>query len=246
MVKLVATTIGTGEFEFRKAEELIVAEARVSSNRDDLFKSPEKLLRYMITKGHWSPFDMADLTFHIECELAIAVQLLRHWTIKPQQYSQRYADNPWQPFKPVMRMKGSTNRQSSLHAAGDDIQRIADESIERSFMAYQELLSKGVAPECARFVLPTSSRTKMYYKGSIRSFITFLNQRLHHTAQLEIRVIAEAIKQEFLQQLPIISATLNNFKGAETFHILDQVIIMSNLDNIEKIKKLWNEPAATT
>ena len=239
MVKLVSATVGTGEFDGRKAEELIVAKARISSNRDDLFDKPERLLRYMITNGHWSPFDMADLTFYIECELSIAVQLLRHWTIKPQQFSMRYSENPWKPFKPIMRMKGASNRQSSLQPVTDDIQRIADESIEQSFMAYQELLDKGVAPECARFVLPTSSRTKMYYKGSARSFITFLNQRLHHTAQLEIRSIAEAIKQEFLRELPIISATLNNFKGAETFHILDQVIIMNNLGNIDSIKKLW-------
>lgn len=239
-VKLVSVTNGAGEFVGRGGEELIVAKARISSDKDDLFEKPDRLLRYLINKAHWSPFDMADITVQIECEQAISLQLLRHWTIKPQQFSQRFAEVPWEPYKPVMRMKGSSNRQGSLGEAPSHIQDIADESIQQAYETYVKLLESGVAPESARFVLPTASKTKLHYKGSARSFITFLNSRLHCTTQKEMRDLAQEIRDIFLDQFPIISKALNHFKGAEIFPILDQVVVMNNLENIEAIKQLWN------
>jgi thymidylate synthase (FAD) len=239
-VELVARTVGCGPFEGYTGEQVIIADARVSSNRKDLLSSPDRLIRKFINEGHWSPFDQASLTFKIDCSVAMSIQLLRHWSFKVQQFSQRYATVA-STSHPTMRMKGSTNRQGSTHDADNWLQTIAHNSINRSLTAYEELIAAGVANESARFVLPMSADTTMYYKGDVRSIITFLNSRLHKTAQLEARIIAHGMMDIFIKEFPIISRALNNFKGAESFHILDQVTIMANLDNIETIKELWNE-----
>jgi thymidylate synthase (FAD) len=241
-VELVARTTGCGPFEGYTGEQLIIAEARVSSNRKDLLSSPDRLIRHLINEGHWSPFDQASLTFKIDCSVAMSIQLLRHWSFKVQQFSQRYATVTSASY-PTMRMKGSTNRQGSTHNADNWLQTIAHNSINRSLTAYEELVAAGVANESARFVLPMSTRTTLYYKGDVRNIITFLNARLHKTAQLEARDIARSMMDIFTKEFPIISSALNNFKGAESFHILDQVCIMANLDNIETIKELWHERA---
>lgn len=242
MIRLVSKMVGVNGFEGFSGEQLVIAKARRSSNRppDKILDKGEGLIRHMLTNGHWSPFDMAIIGFEIECSVAISIQLLRHWSFKVQQFSQRYAEV--QEVMPVkMRQAGSKNRQSSTVLSGINEQMLASESILESLANYQELLEAGVAKETARFVLPMAAKSSLYYNGTFRSIITFLNQRLSKDAQKEVRVLAEGMRDIFIQEAPIISRALNNFKGADEIPILDQLVVMNNLDKIEKIKSFWNE-----
>ena len=81
------------------------------------------------------------------------------------------------------------------------------------------------AKETARFILPESARTKLYFNFRIRELITFLNARLHKTAQKEIRLIAEQIRDIFIQECPIISEALFNFDNAYEVPILDRIVL---------------------
>ena len=241
MIRLVSKMIGVNSFERFSGEQLVIAKARISSNRppEKILDKGEGLIRHMLANGHWSPFDMAVLGFEIECSVAISIQLLRHWSFKVQQFSQRYAEvTETMPVK--MRQAGSSNRQSSTIPSGINEQMLSQESIYESLAHYQELLDGGVATETARFVLPMATKSRLYYNGTFRSIITFLNQRLSEDAQEEVRVIAEGMRDIFIQEAPIISRALNNFKGADKIPILDQVVVMNNLDKIEQIKALWN------
>jgi thymidylate synthase ThyX len=101
------------------------------------------------------------------------------------------------------------------------------------------LIKAGVARESARFVLPEATKTTLYMKGSVRSWITFLNVRLHETSQKEMRDVAQGVADIFRSRLPIISAALNDFKGAEKVHILDQLAVVNNLGKIDEIKEFW-------
>lgn len=198
----------------RTAEDLIVYCARVSNPDNQLNVSTgPKLLRYCIEHGHWSVFEQASMTVEIQTSRVISAQILRHRSFSFQEFSQRYStvtDVPGQcdPIELRAIAKGG-NRQGS----GSDLFEkpygtsilgvVAMDAIASSVTAYQKLLEQGVAPECARMVLPLCTRTTLYMTGSVRSWIHYLKQRLDSHAQKEHRDVAEAVLAVFKQQFPV-------------------------------------------
>lgn len=205
------------------AEDLIVMMARVSSpaNQANTETAPN-LIRYLIKNKHWSPFDMVNMTVEVKTSKAIAIQILRHWSIKPQEFSQRYAEVPG--IEPVeLRKVGATNRQSSeevfdpvittwgMHQDWDGkhkASKLISDYLEDGLNLYIKLIGAGVAKECARMVLPMATSTVMYLNGSVRSWIHYLEQRTDQHAQLEHREVAQAIKAIFAAQFPNIAKAL--------------------------------------
>lgn len=198
------------------AEELLVYIARVSSpdNQDNLKTAPQ-LLRYLIKNKHWSPFDMANLIVEVKTSKAIAIQILRHWSIKPQEFSQRYAEvTEIEQFH--LRKKAEKNRQSSTDRfdpmVPDDFGLFGGMPVRASemndkicsiiMMHYQNMLKADVAKECARMILPMATSTVLYLNGSIRSWIHYLQQRTDEHAQLEHQEVAAEIKRIFGQHFP--------------------------------------------
>jgi thymidylate synthase (FAD) len=231
-VKLVAKTIGESEFLGKSIDETLVGIARVSSGKtgDKLFESPKKLLRHCVKHGHWSVFDMATLIFKIETSRAMGRELLRHWSLKPQEFSQRYSSIF--TFESIeLRKQSTNNRQSSTDLLNDiELDAEIQEHLNAAATLYTKILERGGARECARMILPECTTTTMYFNGTIRSWITTLNQRLHKSAQKEIRLVAEAIRDIFKQECPITSEALFGFKDAFDEHILDKVIIKKYLE----------------
>lgn len=191
-----------------EAEQIILYCARVSSDQTN---EDTGLLRYLIRNKHWSPFELAHMTVEIITSRAISQQILRHRSFSFQEFSQRYAEvNEYITYDP--RMRGSTNRQSSLDTAEEaDRQWWKDEqeiAAEVAFKAYRDALDLGIAPECARMVLPLSTKTKLYMCGSVRSWIHYLQLRCDEHTQLEHREIANAIKFLFDEHFPTIADAL--------------------------------------
>lgn len=200
-------------------ELLTVEIARVSSNREDKTENPVPLINYLIDHSHWSPFEHAYMTVEIETSRAIGTQILRHRSFTFQELSQRYKNlsnlDSTDLFEKVeLRQKGSTNRQGSLDTIDPEIYPglVASLAIESNLNhlleVYQKLVGEGVAPECARMILPLCTKTTIYMTGSIRSWIHFLAQRMDLHAQKEIRLIAYEIWNIFQSQFPIISKAL--------------------------------------
>lgn len=196
-----------------EAEPLILYCARVSSDQEN---TDPGLIAYLIKNKHWSPFEMAHMTVEIETSRAIAQQILRHRSFSFQEFSQRYARATSCEIYSA-RVKGSTNRQSSLETGDDGIKQWwidAQESVIKNAMhAYQIALDMGIANEVARFLLPQSTTTKLYMCGSLRSWIHYLELRTDEHTQLEHREIAEHIKRIFNLQFPIIAAALDWQEG---------------------------------
>lgn len=111
--------------------------------------------------------------------------------------------------------------QSINYLASDWI----DNHNNASLVLYNKLIQSNVAKECARMILPECTQTTIIINATIREWITTLNQRLHKTAQKEARLIAEAIRDVFLAELPIISQALFNFDNAYNIHILDRIVL---------------------
>lgn len=199
-------------------EQLIVHIARVSnpSNQNN-HETADRLIAYLVRNKHWSPFEMVDMTVEIETSRGIAQQILRHRSFSFQEFSQRYAEVT--EMEPVdVRKSGSTNRQSSEEQFDPVIygnrfaNDLIDEHVANSQKLYKALLDHGVAKETARFVLPLTTQTKIYMKGSIRSWIHYLQIRLDEHTQLEHRNIAQEILNIFSAEFPNITKALNNFE----------------------------------
>lgn len=191
------------------AERLMMYCARVSSPNQE--SQNTKLLNYCIKHGHWSVFEMADMTIEIETSRAIAAQILRHKSFSFQEFSQRYAEAAGFETYPA-RSQDDKNRQNSIDDMSEEdkewfiaAQNEVQEQCER---LYNHALKRKIAKEQARFLLPLSTKTKLYMKGNVRSWIHYLQLRCGNGTQQEHKDIADAIKNIFIEQFPIISKAL--------------------------------------
>lgn len=207
-------------------EELIVYTARVSNPENQMnMETSDRLIKYLIKHKHWSPFEMVDLTVEIKTSRAIAAQILRHRSFSFQEFSQRYsAVTKIEDIQ--LRAAGATNRQSSLEPCNPRLYNglvsgevAITEHMKASTELYEELLKAGVAKECARMVLPLATETTLYVKGSLRSWLTYLNVRLDVTTQLEHREIALSIADLIQIHFPNVTNALNNFNNKEGLFI---------------------------
>lgn len=223
-VKLVSITKSYIEEKELNPEELIVYTARVSNPSNQLnTETSDRLLAYLVKNKHWSPFEMVDMTVEISTSRAIAAQILRHRSFSFQEFSQRYAEVT--DMEPVqLRKAGATNRQSSLEVFDPIISTSYEHGYQNLHVGpasiiienllsdcqevYKKLLEAGVAKECARMVLPLTTQTTIYMKGSIRSWIHYLQIRTDEHTQLEHREIGQGILEIFKTQFPNVSKAL--------------------------------------
>ena len=188
--------------------------ARVSnpSNQDN--EKYAGLLKYCIKHNHWSVFEQSSMTLEIETTRAIAAQILRHRSFTFQEFSQRYAASTalGDIDLPELRRQDEKNRQNST----DDLDPKMIEKFDKQMITlfssakslYEQMLTQGVAKECARMVLPLCTPTRIYMTGSCRSWIHYINLRSAHGTQKEHMVIAEACRKVFTEQFPSVSEAL--------------------------------------
>ena len=197
------------------AEKTMAYVARVSnpSNQDN--ENYAGLLRYCIKHNHWSVFEQSHMTLEIETTRGIAAQILRHRSFTYQEFSQRYADTTLLAEEirvPELRRQDTKNRQNSTDDLEGYLKLTLESQIAQHFEAsknlYKRLLEHGVAKECARFVLPLATTTKIYMTGSCRSWIHYIDLRSAHGTQKEHMDIAEACRKIFIQQFPTVSEAL--------------------------------------
>ena len=198
-----------------KAEETMGYVARVSNPKNQDNPKVAGLLGYCIKHGHWSVFEQAHMTLEIETTRGLAEQILRHRSFTYQEFSQRYADSSMLgeviPL-PELRRQDDKNRQNSIDDLDPFVVQDFDLKMQRHFVdgmkLYKEMLDAGVAKECARFVLPLATPTKLYMTGSVRSWIHYINLRSAHGTQKEHMDIAEMCRDIFKKELPIVSNAL--------------------------------------
>lgn len=183
-------------------EEYIIYAARVSSENRLNNETAPKLLKYLIDHKHWSPFEMVSIGIEIETSRAIAQQILRHRSFSFQEFSQRYAKvTDMEPIQ--LRYQAEKNRQSSTDEVNDaESDAIVRQALTTCNHAYQDLLEKGIAKECARMVLPLTTQTTIVMHGTLRSWIHFFDQRCSEHAQLEIQQIALESRKLISKECP--------------------------------------------
>ena len=197
------------------AEKHMAYCARVSNPSNQENEKYAGLLRYCIKHQHWSIFEQAFMTLEINTTRGLAAQILRHRSFTYQEFSQRYADSSLLGDKiplPQLRKQDEKNRQNST----DDLDPILVQEMEvkmQKYFAdgmklYKEMLDAKVAKECARFVLPLATPTRLYMSGSVRSWIHYIELRSGHGTQKEHMDIANACKQIFTEQFPTVAEAM--------------------------------------
>lgn len=189
--------------------------ARVSNPNNQENENYAGLLRYCIKHQHWSIFEQAFMTLEINTTRGLAAQILRHRSFTFQEFSQRYADtnllNANIPL-PELRRQDTKNRQNSIDDVPEEQTKMLLGRIQNYFNEgldlYNELLREGIAKECARFVLPLATPTRIYMSGSVRSWIHYIDLRSGHGTQKEHMDIANACKSIFTEQFPTVSESL--------------------------------------
>ena len=191
------------------AEKTMAYIARVSNPANQNNESYSKLLGYCIKHNHWSVFEQAHMTLEIETNRGIAAQILRHRSFTFQEFSQRYADTNLLAEEiplPELRRQDTKNRQNSINDIDEEKLFAMNKMIRHLFVdaqdTYNYLLEQGVAKECARFVLPLATPTRLYMTGSCRSWITYLHLREKNGTQKEHMDIAKLCKKIFCEQFP--------------------------------------------
>lgn len=198
-----------------EAEKLIAYCARVSNPNNQDNDNYAKLIKYCIQNQHWSIFEQGFLTIEINTNRGIAAQILRHRSFTFQEFSQRYADaNLLAEEIPVFELRNQDfkNRQNSLNNVSDEIKSKWNTKIREHFAKakslYDGMIKDGVAKECARFVLPLATPTRIYVSGTIRSWIHYIELRSSNGTQKEHMNIANDCKAIFMSQFPTISEAL--------------------------------------
>jgi len=197
------------------AEKMMAYIARVSNPSNQQNENYSGLLKYCIKHNHWSVFEQSSMTLEIETTRGLAAQILRHRSFTFQEFSQRYADTKLLDSQipvPDLRSQDTKNRQNS----NDDIpqekkeeyQALIARHFEDSMNLYNSLLSEGVAKECARFVLPLATPTRLYMTGSCRSWIHYINLRSAHGTQKEHMDVVAQARSIFAEQFPAVSEAL--------------------------------------
>jgi len=201
------------------AEKHMAYCARVSNPNNQENENFSGLLRYCITHQHWSIFEQATMTLEINTTRGIAAQVLRHRSFTYQEFSQRYADSSLLgdtiPL-PELRRQDTKNRQNSI----DDVDPYTVQKYEilmqhhfkEAMNLYQKMLDDGIAKECARFVLPLATPTRLYMTGSVRSWIHYIDLRSGHGTQKEHMDIANGAKSIFCEQFPAVAEALEWIK----------------------------------
>tara|TARA_B100001093_G_scaffold324339_1_gene309498 strand:+ start:250 stop:885 length:636 start_codon:yes stop_codon:yes gene_type:complete len=189
--------------------------ARVSNPNNQENGKYAGLLRYCIKHQHWSIFEQAFMTLEINTTRGLAAQILRHRSFTYQEFSQRYADSSLLGDSiplPQLRKQDEKNRQNST----DDLDPILIQDLEirmqnhfkDGMKLYKIMLDAGVAKECARFVLPLATPTRLYMSGSVRSWIHYIELRSGHGTQKEHMDIANACKKIFTEQFPTVAEAM--------------------------------------
>ena len=197
------------------AEKTIAYVARVSNPQNQENDKFAGLLRYCIKHGHWSVFEQAFMTLEINTTRGLAAQILRHRSFTYQEFSQRYQDvshiREDIPL-PELRSQDEKNRQNSI----DDVDPAVVEKFNKKMRAhfnasidlYKMMLREGIAKECARFVLPLATPTRLYMTGSVRSWIHYIELRSAHGTQKEHMDLVENVRSVFKEQFPTVSEAL--------------------------------------
>jgi thymidylate synthase (FAD) len=177
--------------------------------------SDARLIKYLKKNKHHTPFEAVTFTFEVKAPIFVFRQWHRHRTWSYNELSARYRELPEEVYMPSFRAQATKNKQGSEGFVGDGdaaaLEAAFKQAYKTAFDAYRYALSKGVAREIARSVLPVATYSHMFGTVSLLNLMRFLSLRDHSHAQHEIRVYAEAMRELARNVAPVSIAAWEEF-----------------------------------
>ena len=171
-----------------------------------LSKRDTKLVNYLASHKHLSPFGHCFASFHVKAPIFVARQLVKHKFLRWNEISRRYVDDEPEFYMPdVWRGRSADKKQGSegeVKLGTLDASIVSDSPYE-ALCAYKSLLQAGVAPEQARMVLPQSTMTEWYWSGSLDAFADMCRLRCAADTQAETRLVADDISKKMSELFPV-------------------------------------------
>ena len=171
----------------------------------------EKLLRYLYTHKHLTPFEMCDLVVEVKAPIFVLREWHRHRTQSFNELSGRYTTLPDEYYIPSVERimagaQSSTNKQGSADGI-DEVKAVKlraeiASAVWGARQSYDFLLAQGVSRELARVVVPVNQYSTMRAKANLRNWLHFLELRMDPAAQFEIRQYANAVAELIKQHWP--------------------------------------------
>lgn len=168
-----------------------------------------RLIRYLMSHRHTSPFEMGELKFHVKAPIFVARQWVRHRTASVNEISGRYTEMRDEFFIPRAEeicAQAKNNKQGRAEVVIEsptEARCDIDDALVFSRSTYTDLLEMGVSREQARIVLPLSTYTEWIWKIDLHNLLHFLKLRTDEHAQLEIRKYADAICEMVAPRFPL-------------------------------------------
>jgi len=182
----------------------IVNAARCSfgKKKEIMDKSDEKLIKFLAKHGHWSPFGHTSIQFHIKAPIFVTRQLGKHQVgLIWNEISRRYVDSDPEFYTPTAwRLRAENVKQGS---SNETIKYSIDMHNKACLDIYNDMLSKNIAPEMARMILPQNMMTEFWLTGSLYAFVRICKLRLSPDTQWETKQIALQIAAECKKLYPI-------------------------------------------
>jgi thymidylate synthase (FAD) len=197
----------------------VVNAARVSFHKEshEITEGDKKLIKYLANHNHITPFFHPQARFRIKMPVFVARQWFKHTVgFARNEVSRRYVDftpECWIPKAEEIRERDPKAKQGSKDTPvqnSDEVYAIMKNHCDNSIKFYEELLSKGVAPEIARTMLPQSMYSEFIETSSLSGYARLCNLRLDPSAQKEIRDYADAINQIMIELFPVSWEALSN------------------------------------
>lgn len=177
---------------------------QIGYNGKQLCDADKRLIKYLATHNHWSPFSHAFASFRIKAPIFVARQLVKHTVgLSWNEVSRRYVSTEPEFYLPKTWRKAAKNvKQGSSNEASDTAVTILENHCEEALGGYRYLLDQGVCAEQARMILPQNTMTEWIWSGSLYAFARVCNLRLDSHTQQETQTVARLIDSYMIELFP--------------------------------------------
>lgn len=203
------SVVNAARVSFDKASEWSLETAPSFDEHGTYYKrvlndADSKLLSYLATHNHWSPFSHAFTSFRIKAPIFVARQLVKHTVgLSWNEVSRRYVSSEPEFYLPDYWRKSASNvKQGSSDTLAGYFDPVTKKATELCLSAYILMLNEGVCAEQARMILPQNTMTEWIWSGSLYAYARVCNLRLDSHTQKETQEVAKQINTYMKELFP--------------------------------------------
>lgn len=210
----------------------------------------------MLRNAHTSPFEMAEMRFHLKIPIFVMRQHIRHRTASVNEYSGRYSVMSDEFYFPEYDDRdfgqSKDNKQMSdgqvPEGVYDEFSHGSQDLFQQAYTTYEKAINSGVSREIARIVLPVANYTECYWKIDLHNFFHYIKLRDDPGhAQSEIVTLSRLMYNKVKEHFPLSCQAFEDYKfNAITFSALELEVIAELLKSVLHTEESLNQFVEST